>query len=302
MAYPSISVAVPAYNAAPWIAMTIDSVLAQTCAPLEIVVVDDGSNDATVAELERFGKEVSVIRQENGGPSAAYNRAFAAASGDYIAMCPADDVWEPQKLEWQSEALAAHPEIDIAFGHAREFGLSDAECVRPPGRGILENGRFRRAMFASCLIPAPSALIRREFYERLGPFREDLACEDYEFWMRALAANAVFHYEPRLLVNFRRHGGNVSSRLLDMREMAHEVHRLYADDVGDRAFANSVLAGDLRQIGRYHMDEGRLDRARAIYRDSLRYGVSAKALVGALTLSIPGLAGAVRRVDGLRSD
>jgi O-antigen/teichoic acid export membrane protein/GT2 family glycosyltransferase len=299
MAYPSISVAVPAYNAAPWIATTIDSVLAQTCPPLEIVVVDDGSTDRTVEELERFGSQVRVIRQDNRGPSAAYNRAFAAATGDYIAMCPADDVWEPHKLQWQGEVLAAHPEVDIAFGHAREFGLSEEEYDRPPGRGILDNRAFCRAMFETCLIPAPTALIRRELYERLGPFREDLACEDYEFWMRALAADAVFHYEPRLLVNFRRHGGNVSSRLLDMREMAHEVHRLYAEEVADRAFAKSVLAGDLRQIGRYHMDEGQLDRARAAYRHSLRYSVSGKAVVGALTLSIPGVAGAVRRFDGL---
>jgi glycosyltransferase involved in cell wall biosynthesis len=299
MAHPSISVAVPAYNAAPWIATTIESVLAQSSPPLEIVVVDDGSTDGTAEELERFGDRVRVIAQENRGPSAAYNRAFAAAGGDYIAMCPADDVWEPCKLQWQGEALSAQPEIDITFGHAREFGLSDQEYDRPPGRGVLENGAFCRAMFETCLIPAPTALIRRELYEQLGPFREDLACEDYEFWMRALAADAVFHYEPRLLVNFRRHGGNVSSRLLDMREMAHQVHRLYAEEIPDRSFARSVLAGDLRQIGRYHMDEGRLDRARAAYRRSLRYSLSGKAVLGAVTLSVPAVAGAVRRIDGL---
>lgn len=299
MAYPSISVAMPAYNAARWIATTVESVLAQTCPPVEIIVVDDGSTDRTALELERFGEQVRVIRQENRGPSAAYNRAFAAASGDYIAMCPADDVWEPSKLQWQSEALAKHPQIDIAFGHAREFGLSDAEYRRPPGSGLLENKSFTRAMFELCLIPAPTALIRRELFERLGPFREDLACEDYEFWMRALSTNAVFYYEPRLLVNFRRHGDNVSSRLLDMREMAHEVHRHYARDIPDRAFANSVLAGDLRQIGRYYMDAGQIDRARKAYRRSLRYGVSAKAVLGALTLSVPGLAGAVRHMDAM---
>jgi O-antigen/teichoic acid export membrane protein/glycosyltransferase involved in cell wall biosynthesis len=299
MPEPTISVAMPAYNAARWIATTVESVLAQTRPPLEIIVVDDGSTDGTAEKLARFGEQVRVISQENRGPSAAYNRAFAAARGDYIAMCPADDVWEPRKLEWQTQSLLDHPEIDIAFGHAREFGLSDAEYDRPPGSGILDNRLFARAMFEVCLIPAPTTLIRRELYERLGPFREDLACEDYEFWMRALAADSVFHYEPRLLVNFRRHGENVSSRLLDMREMAYQVHRLYAKEIPDRAFARSVLAEDLRQIGRYYMDEGRLDHARAAYRRSLRYGASGKAAVGALTLSIPGLGGAVRRIDDL---
>ncbi|HEY2631527.1 MAG TPA: glycosyltransferase [Solirubrobacteraceae bacterium] len=297
MASPSISVAIPAYNAAPWIGATIDSVLAQTQPPFEVIVVDDGSTDSTVSELERFGERIRLIRQENRGPSAAYNRAFAAATGDYIAMCPADDIWEPHKLQWQTETLASDPSIDIAFGHAREFGLSDADYERPPGEGILENESFRRAMYKVCLIPAPTALIRRALYERLGQFREDLACEDYEFWMRALAAKAVFYYDPRLLINFRRHGANVSARLLDMREMAYEIHRLYAEDLDDPDFARAVMADDLRQIGRYHLDEGRLDRAGSAYRRSLRYGLSARALVGALALGVPGLGGAIRRVD-----
>lgn len=299
MADPSISVAIPAYNAAPWIGATLDSVLAQTRAPFEVIVVDDGSTDHTVAELERFGERIRLIRQENRGPSAAYNRAFGAARGDYIAMCPADDIWEPNKLQWQTEALAGDPRIDIAFGHAREFGLSDADYERPPGTGILQNESFRRAMYQVCLIPAPTALIRRALYERLGAFREDLACEDYEFWMRALAANAVFYYDPRLLINFRRHATNVSGRLLDMREMAYEIHRMYADDLGDNDFARAVMADDLRQIGRYYLDEGRLGRAGNAYRRSLRYGLSARALVGAFTLGVPGLRDAVRRVDTL---
>ena len=300
MAHPSISVAVPAYNAAAWIAETIESVLRQTHPPREIIVADDGSTDATVQELERFGEAVRVLRASHRGPSAAYNRAFTAACGDYIAMCPADDLWEPHKLEWQCEALHAHPEIDISFGHAREFGLSDHEYARPPGEGILDNAAFTRAMFEACMIAAPTVLIRRDLYGRLGPFREDLACEDYEYWMRSLAADAVFHYDPRLLVNFRRHGANVSSRLLDMREMTHRVHRWYTNDLDDSALANAVLAGDLRQIGRYHLDEGRHDRARLAYGRSLRYKITAKAIVASLMLSAPGGGRAVHRLSALR--
>lgn len=299
MADPSISVAIPAYNAALWIGATIDSVLAQTRAPFEVIVVDDGSTDDTVLELERFGERICLIRQENRGPSAAYNRAFAAASGDYIAMCPADDIWEPRKLQWQAEVLASDERIDIAFGHAREFGLSDTDYERPPEEGILENESFRRAMYEVCLIPAPTAVIRRALYERLGPFREDLACEDYEFWMRALADEAVFYYDPRLLINFRRHGANVSARLLDMREMAYEIHRTYAEDLRDPGLARAVMADDLRQIGRYHLDAGRLGRAAGAYRRSLRYGLSPRALLGAVALGVPGLGGAVRRLDAL---
>jgi hypothetical protein len=84
-----------------------------------------------------------------------------------------------------------------------------------------------------------------------------------------------------------------------MREMAYTIHQLYATEIADRAFVKSVLAGDLRQIGRYYLDEGRLDHACGAYRRSLRYEISGKAIVGAFSLSIPGLAGAVRRLDGL---
>src|SRR5690242_4887481 len=103
MTEPSISVVVPAYNAARWIEETLRSVLDQTCQPAEIFVVNDGSTDDTAERAERFGDRVTVVSQPNGGPPAAYNRGFDMATTDYVAMCPADDVWDPRKLEWQAQ-------------------------------------------------------------------------------------------------------------------------------------------------------------------------------------------------------
>jgi len=294
-----ISVVVPAYNAGAWIAETLRSVLGQSREPDEVVVVENGSTDGTLAELKRFARRVRVVRMERRGAPAAYNRGFLEAAGDYVAMCPADDIWRPRKLEWQVESIEQNPAIDVAFGHARHFGLDDSEYKRPRGVGLLDAGELRKAMYAECLIPAPTALIRRSLYERLGPFREDLPAEDYEFWMRALRARATFFYDPRLLVDYRRHGNNISSALLRMRrDLDYPVHVEYAGDV-EPELAAEVLAGDLRQIGRYYFDAGRRRDAFAAYRGSLAHKLTAKGVAATAALSLPGGSRALRLLEAV---
>ena len=203
----------PAYQAERWIAATLESVLSQTSPPHEIVVVDDGSTDQTAAIARGFGDPVRVVHQPNAGPSAAYNRAFRESVGSYVAMCPADDLWEPRKLEFQLETLTAHPEVDVSFGGARYFGLEDAGL-----RGTGGQRDPRRAALLPRDVPHPTSFLPRQpscggdLFDDLGGFREDLACEDYEFWMRALKHGAVFFHDPRLLVRLRQHGGNVSAQ------------------------------------------------------------------------------------------
>jgi glycosyltransferase involved in cell wall biosynthesis len=191
-AAPRISVAVPARNVGPWIAETLDSVLGQTRPPDEVIVVENGSSDDTREVLEGYRDRVTLVEMPCRGAPAAYNRGFAEATGEYVAMCPADDVWRPEKLERQAAAIAANPEADVLFGHARHFGIDSSEYLRPPGRGILDRDELLRAMYVDNLIPAPTTLIRRSFFERLGRFREDLLVEDYEFWMRALRAGGTY--------------------------------------------------------------------------------------------------------------
>jgi len=285
---PTISVVIPARNAGPWIAETLDSVLGQTRRPDEVVVVENGSTDDTEEVLARYEGRITVVRAEPRGAAAAYNRGFVEASCDYVAMCPADDVWRPEKLERQAADLRANPGIDVIFGHARHFGVDTSEYKRPPGEGLLDHDRLCRAMYVENIIPAPTSLIRRSTFERLGRFREDMLVEDYEFWMRALSDGATFFYDPHLLVDYRRHADNLSSRLLDMRlRVDHPVHKMYAGEVS-RRLSRRVLAGDLRQVGRYHLDAGRLGEARRAYLSSLRYRPSFKGAVAALALALPG--------------
>jgi glycosyltransferase involved in cell wall biosynthesis len=217
--------------------------------------------------------------------SAALNRTFAEATGDYVALCGADDLWDRRKLEWQTEVLAAHPRVDIAFGHARMFGAFEGEFVRPDDTGVLDGPRLVRRMYEGNIIAAPSAVIRRSLHERLGGFREDLAGEDYEFWMRALRAGAVFYYDPRLVLHYRRHGENLSlpgarrdDRLRPILEMNYLIHQWYADMVPARN-ARRAVAKDLCDLGRHLVDAGPSAKARRTLWTSICRRPSVRAIV-----------------------
>ena len=291
----------PAYNAERWIAETLESVVRQASPPLEVVVVDDGSTDGTLARAKEFGPPVRVVAQENRGAPAAYNRGFREARGDYVAMCPADDLWEPRKLEWQQEALRAHPEVDVAFGGARYFGFKDARFPSPPGEGVLQRDAFLRAMYCQDLVPAPTTVVRRQLHERLGGFREDIPIEDYEFWLRALCNGAVFYFEPRLLVRLRDHGENLSSQALTVWTLNHQIHTWYADEVRDPEFVHRVLAHDLRRVGQCLLGAGRPHDARSAFAESYRERGSVDAAVWWGTLSMPGAQAVLRRLARRRN-
>jgi hypothetical protein len=288
MPSPSISAVVAAYQAEEWIGEALESILAQTHPPQEVVVVDDGSTDGTQRELERFGDRIRVIRRPNGGCPAAFNTAFAAARGEFVAMCGADDIWEPHKLEWQVEAIRTHPEADVFFGHARVVGTIEGEHSRPGGSGLLDTAAFRDALFKECCVSAPSVVIRRELFERLGPFIENFGADDYEYWFRCLRAGARFYYDPRPLLSWRQHGGNLSAQTEWMEQCASQVRRQYEAEVGDRA-----IADDHFRTGRKLVDLGRPSEARRAFRLSLRHARSqpairdGKALAWVAILSLP---------------
>ena len=281
----TISAVVAAYNAERWIAEALDAILGQTRPPDEVIVVDDGSTDGTARELERFADRVRVVQQPNGGCPAAFNSAFRAARGDFVAMCGADDVWEPRKLEWQEQAIRAHPQVDVLFGHAIHFGRVECDQPRPPAAGVLDARLLRDDLYRENSVCAPSVVIRRALFERLGPFVEDFGADDYEYWMRCLRAGACFYYDSRSLLRYRRHEDNLTGRTVWMLQCLYEVRRSYADDLGDRALARAALENDLFRLGRLLADQGRPREARQVLRGSLRYASGARASTCARALA-----------------
>lgn len=198
--FPNVSVLIPAYNAAGCVSRAIESVLAQTVPPLEILVVDDGSADGTAEVVERFGAPVRLLRQANGGPAAARNHAARKASGEWLALLDADDAWLPQKLERQ-----------LPYASGERVGL--VHCWGPPGGGPVPDAITFETLWEKNCIVNSSALVRREAFQAVGGFDEDralISVEDYNLWLRLLAAGWEVATCPEQLHEYTPAPGNLS--------------------------------------------------------------------------------------------
>jgi len=198
-----VTVVTAAYNAAPYIAETIESVLAQTFTDFEYVVVDDGSTDGTADIVSRHVPRITLVRQENAGAGAARNRGIELAKGDYVAILDADDVWAPYKLERQVAAMDRDLSAGVCYTNATSITAdgSTLEALMVPPHGPLT---CRMAMTGRNPIVTSTVLFRRSFLES-RPYRTDLpATEDYHVNLKVLwrsGERSVFINEP--LVRYR---------------------------------------------------------------------------------------------------
>ena len=198
-----ISVIVPAFDAAPFIAAALESILDQTLPPGEIIVADDGSSDATARIAEEFGKPVRVLRLSHGGPSAASNAGVAAAAGELLAFLDADDLWATDKLAAQLAVLEADKTLDAVFGQVVQF--ADYERV------IRSPQEIRNGEAPVDGISKNSMLIRRAAFDRVGPFDETLEIAEFSDWYpRALAAELRSTTLPQVVAYRRVHDSNTT--------------------------------------------------------------------------------------------
>jgi glycosyltransferase involved in cell wall biosynthesis len=215
---PLISVMIPAYNAAPYLAEAIESALSQTYEPLEVIVVDDGSDDATLDVAQAFGDRVRSIRQARGGNGAARNAAVALAQGQYFAFLDADDRFTPDKLRLQMEALDAEPELDVVFGHVREF-------VSPELPEDIKAG-IRRAADPQPWASPNLMLIHRKSFERVGLFATNLRVGvTVDWYARATEAKLNARVLPEIVLERRLHTQNNGIREQDARSQYIQVLR-----------------------------------------------------------------------------
>ena len=213
---PSVSVVIPAHNAAPFIGEALDSVFAQGIYGLEVVVVDDGSTDGTADAAARHGGRVQVIRQQAAGSGRARNRGLAATSAPLVAFLDADDLWVPSKTRLQLEVLDRRPELGMVFSDMVAFrGNRTERTTYFQQRGF--DGRCAlSSIFLYDMISTPTVLVRRACLEAAGPFDESLRIgQDTDLWFR-IARLYPFAVVNQTLVRRRFHGGNVTrdSRLL----------------------------------------------------------------------------------------
>jgi len=201
----SVSVIVPVFNGEAFIRDALASVRNQTVAPLETIVVDDGSTDRT-AELVQSMPGVTLIRQRNAGPSAARNAALARASGEWIAFLDADDIWLPHKLQRQLALAAQRPELQIVMATHLPFLAKGTHLPNWLNPQWLKDGADT---FAPSVV-----LARRTLFKSVGLFNESLRIsEDFEWFARARVAGVEMGNVPEILVHKLIHQSNLSHEM-----------------------------------------------------------------------------------------
>ncbi len=194
---PLISVIMAAYNAERHLREALESVLAQDWSPFEVVVVDDGSTDAT-PEIAQSFEEIRYFRRDNGGPAAARNAAIRESRGSLIANFDSDDILPPGRLRVQAECLLAHPEVGCVFG--RQQGLDAPPWLgRDPVYGDLDG------------IPLSSAMFRREVLDLLGGYDSRFEpSEDMDLVIRMRERGISYSVLPDLVLYRRYHESSLT--------------------------------------------------------------------------------------------
>jgi glycosyltransferase involved in cell wall biosynthesis len=213
----SVSVVIPAHNAQSFIRETLDSVLAQTVQPCEIIVVADCCTDGTTDAVREYAGHVRLLFSDAGSAAAARNAGARAATAEWLAFLDADDCWLPEKLERQLQKVD-DPRTALVYTDRYNFGnLGDLPEVHGTIQPLFAGDVFIQLLLVGNHITLSSVLVRREVFLELGGFAETLKnAEDWEMWIRVAAAHRVEACtEP--LVRYRLHASGKSMNPENMR-------------------------------------------------------------------------------------
>ena len=258
-----ISVIIPVYDRRELIGRAIDSVLAQSWADFDLIIVDDGSEDATAEHVEeRYGDEprVRLLKQAaNRGVSAARNAGIESAVGDWLAFLDSDDEWRPEKLERQQQALI---DSGLLVCHTNEIWIRSGVRVNPHKHHQKHGGRIFLQALPLCAMSPSSILLHRSVLDAVGPFDESMpACEDYDLFLRLTCRFDVHFLDEELVVKYGGHADQLSRA-----HFAMDRFRVLALD--------RVLVESKTHLNAEERDaavEMLLKKARIVYKGALRH-------------------------------
>jgi glycosyltransferase involved in cell wall biosynthesis len=219
---PVVSVIIPTYNSATLVTKAVQSVLAQSVQPTEIIVVDDGSTDDTRQRLSTYG--VRYLHQQNQGVAAARNLGLRQATGELIAFLDADDVWHPRKLELQIAAIAANPDLVLLGTAVFDWPIEQPGNVNRAG--VIKAMPWRKLAVKNHLVTS-SIVVRHTALAKAGDFDTALqGPEDHDLWLRLAEAGVVATLDLPL-TGYRQVPGSLSRQAITMRAgMRQILHKL----------------------------------------------------------------------------
>jgi glycosyltransferase involved in cell wall biosynthesis len=219
---PLVSVIIPVYNTEKYLAEAIESVLAQTYQPIELIVVDDGSTDGSAAVARRYLPRLTYFYQANAGTSAARNKGLQAAHGEFYAFLDADDTWLENKLAVQHAAFQADPLLDIAFGHVEQF--YSPELGEDFRRRVYCPQDWKPGYMSTAM------LVKREAFWKVGLFDPRvLIGEEMDWYLRAQEVGLRMVMLPDLVYRRRLHENNKGLRMKNLQSQRARVMKAALD-------------------------------------------------------------------------
>lgn len=199
-----VSVIIPVYNGEQFLAEAVNCALSQTIAPLEVIVVDDGSTDGSAQIAKSFGARVRYIHKTNAGPASARNMGLKESLGNIIAFLDADDLWPVDKLQIQVECLENNPSVDIVMGHVQLITMS----------GEVNGSPFFEPFAEPWIVlTLGNAVFKASIFERVGLFDECLLYgEDVDWYLRAREIDVPLLVQDAVTQFYRRHKGNMTNK------------------------------------------------------------------------------------------
>ena len=206
----TVSVIIPTHNRAATISRAVESVLRQSYKHIEIIVVDDGSEDETQNILKSQQGVKIISLDATRGVSAARNEGVAVSSGEWIAFLDSDDEWMPEKLDKQLE-LANRENLPLI--HGEEIWIRNGKRVNPKNKHQKSGGDIFEKCLKLCLISPSAALIKRDVFEEMGGFDEKFpVCEDYDLWLKITSLYRVGFISVPILIKYGGHSDQLSRR------------------------------------------------------------------------------------------
>ncbi len=236
------SVIIPTHNRVALLRRALSSVEVQSQAPAEVIVVDDGSEDATESMVSSLFPRVTYLRQERRGVSHARNCGIRQARFNWLAFLDSDDEWWPAKLEHQMALLQANP--DRLICHTNEVWIRDSRRVNPMKKHAKSGGWIFERCLPRCVISPSSVVVHRSLLDDVGLFDETLpVCEDYDLWLRICSRFSVAYVPEPQLVKYGGHPDQLSRRYWGMdRFRIRALEKLLANEPLSRAQLRSVLS------------------------------------------------------------
>ena len=209
---PTVTVIIPSFNAASYVAQSVESALSQAGVAVEVIVIDDGSTDDTLRVLEGFGSRIQVVRQSRGGPYRARNLGAQMAKGSWIALLDADDDWLPGKLA--SQLALVDDTIDFVYSDRLNFGDFGRTTERQSDSVKLWEGDVFEPLLMGNFITLSSVIMRKTAFDRLGGFQTARrGVQDWDMWLRYAAAGGLVRLCKEPLTRYRFHGEQMTNDL-----------------------------------------------------------------------------------------